>query len=249
MEKVDCAKLEERAHNAWPGIQQALYDGWLLRFAHGYTRRANSIVPVCSGDIDPGVKVELCREYYARRGLPAAFKMLSFAESTGLDALLAAEGYRREAETSVQVCVLGDGVKPSGVELKIADRPDATWLEAYVRMNNVAAANRMHLQDILHHIVPVVGYALLYAEGEPVACGMGVLEDGYVGLFSLVTDPAQRQRGFGRRLLEHLCLWARDHGAHTAYLQVVRENETAWRLYARCGFAEVYRYWYRIQAI
>ena len=57
MEKADCLRIEERALNAWPGIQHALCNGWLMRFAHGYTRRANSVVPLYDGDIAVAPKV------------------------------------------------------------------------------------------------------------------------------------------------------------------------------------------------
>ena len=45
-----------------------------------------------------------CRKEYTPRGLPTVFKMLSFAESTDLDELFAADAYLRAAETNVQVC-------------------------------------------------------------------------------------------------------------------------------------------------
>ena len=30
--------IEELSLNAWPALQTVLYDGWVLRFADGYTR-------------------------------------------------------------------------------------------------------------------------------------------------------------------------------------------------------------------
>ena len=38
--------LEELSMNALPALQTMLYGGWVLRFANGYTRRANSINPI-----------------------------------------------------------------------------------------------------------------------------------------------------------------------------------------------------------
>jgi len=41
--------VEERSLNAWPSLHQMLYDGWVLRFSNGYTRRANSVSPIYRG--------------------------------------------------------------------------------------------------------------------------------------------------------------------------------------------------------
>ena len=38
--------LEELALNAWTSIQTVVYDGWLIRFSNGYTKRANSVNPI-----------------------------------------------------------------------------------------------------------------------------------------------------------------------------------------------------------
>jgi N-acetylglutamate synthase len=37
--------IEELALNAWPSLQPLLLDGSVVRFANGYTRRANSMNP------------------------------------------------------------------------------------------------------------------------------------------------------------------------------------------------------------
>ena len=42
--------------------------------------------------------------------------------------------------------------------------------------------------------------------------------------------------------------WGAERGARDAYLQVVASNAPAVRLYEQLGFADVYRYHYRLAA-
>jgi len=42
----DIRNLEHAAALAWPGVEHSVVGGWLLRFGHGATRRANSAVPL-----------------------------------------------------------------------------------------------------------------------------------------------------------------------------------------------------------
>jgi GNAT superfamily N-acetyltransferase len=51
-----------------------------------------------------------------------------------------------------------------------------------------------------------------------VACGLGVSEQDYFGLFDLVTAPQQRNKSYGAALVAGMLRWARHHGAAQAYL-------------------------------
>ena len=79
-----------------------------------------------------------------------------------------------------------------------------------------------------------------------IAVGLGVAENGFVGLFDLVTDEKFRNRGFGKELVLNLIEWGKQNGAQRAYLQVMLNNAPALHLYEKLGFREVYQYWYRV---
>jgi hypothetical protein len=61
--------LEELSLNAWPSLQTLLYDGWVLRFANGYTKRANSVNPLYHSGTDVTEKTETCERLYRGKGL------------------------------------------------------------------------------------------------------------------------------------------------------------------------------------
>jgi GNAT superfamily N-acetyltransferase len=172
--------------------------------------------------------------------------MLPFAQAGALDQILAHGGFEFEAETSVQTCALdslGDLARGEAGAVEVS--PDK-WLDDYVRLSAVAADDRNRLQAITEHIAPPTCYMLLCHQGQVVTCGMGMVEGGYVGIFSLVTAPELRGRGYGRQLMGAIARWALMRGAHRAYLQGMPENKAASLLYCKLGFTERYLYWYRV---
>ncbi len=117
---------------------------------------------------------------------------------------------------------------------------------AFARCSGIDDANTVEkLARILHRIPGETIFAHIKEEERIVACGLGVLDRGYLGCFDIVVDQAYRNRGYGRRIMEGLLAEGINKGAATAYLQVVVGNRPAEKLYDSLGFVESYRYWYR----
>jgi ribosomal protein S18 acetylase RimI-like enzyme len=232
-------RIEEISLDAWPPLRQIIYDGWLCRFAAGYTRRANSVNPIYAGRLDAAEKIAWCEQLYRNRQLRPVFKITPFVDPGNLDELLDQAGYQLESLTSVQVLDLA-ALSPQAVEpVRHWETPAPEWVGAFTRMNQVSTANRAALQGILANIAPKCCFMTLLHQDQAVACGLGVLEGLHVGLFDIVTDPAYRGQGFGGRLLAAILNWAKTQGAQQAYLQVMLNNQPALKLYARLGFREI----------
>ena len=101
---------------------------------------------------------------------------------------------------------------------------------------------------ILRRIKLPCGFVTLHRDGAPIAVVLGVVEAGWLGIFSMATSPAWRRRGAARTILRTLATWAQTHGAADAYLQVMQHNKPAQALYARAGFQTAYAYHYRVRA-
>lgn len=231
--------------SAWPALKTAYYDGWLLRFGGGYTRRSNSVNPVYGSTLDVDEKIAQCRTLFEAQGIRPVFKMTEAVYPTDLDAQLAERGYRAEATTSVQTVDLAavtlDDTAPITIEAQCS--PD--WIAAFARLNEVDDRHIPTMTHMFDHMALATAYASIVDSGEVAAVGLGVAGLGTIGLFDIVTAAKRRNQGLGRRMVRGLLRWGREQGARQGYLQVVADNAPAVHLYQSLGFGEAYRYWYR----
>ncbi len=246
-------QFEELSANAWAAPFTTLYDGWVIRYARGYTRRANSVMPLYPGALPLDDKLSYCEQFFEDRSLSTIFKMTTAALPTNLDDALAQLGYTYGAATSVQTLDLNRltvAMNTGMAQLDIRSYPSKVWIGAFQKMNDVAAIHHeVSRQMLAEHLLQPTHFVLLWDGSDPVAVAMLVIERGYAGIFDVVVNPQHRGNGYGRQMMLYLLALAQQNGAHTAYLQVMQENERAQRLYESLGFREVYSYWYRRKAL
>src|SRR5690625_3082498 len=96
-------RIEELSMNAIPALDTDLYDGWILRFSNGYTKRAKSVNPIYSSIIDVKRKIEKVEQLFLSRGLQVVYKITEYSYPNDLDDSLQKANYSLEGETSVQV--------------------------------------------------------------------------------------------------------------------------------------------------
>ncbi|MBN1267238.1 MAG: GNAT family N-acetyltransferase [Anaerolineales bacterium] len=241
------AAIEELSLNAWPSYQTLLYDGWIIRFANGYTKRANSVIPLYPSSIVLDEKLAFCENIYQRQKLDVVFKLTPAVCPGNLDDYLSARGYRKDSPTSVQVLDLETTKVELAHEADLLENLSDEWLDAFCQMSAVGEPRRETIRHILLNIVPQHCFVSLKLGDNFVACGLGVLQMGYVGLFDIVTDEPFRSRGYGRQVVESILLWGKQNGARRSYLQVMLNNSAALHLYSQVGYVEKYQYWYRIK--
>lgn len=242
----DFRHIEELSMNAWVSLQTLVYDGWVIRFANGYTKRANSVNPIYGSTEDLDCKLHYCEALFSARHLKPVFKMTDFAYPSNLDRALENRGYEAIDHSSVQRLSLSELRSPSKYRAKLAERLTDDWLNQFCALNN-QDADKATMKQMLSLIIPKTCFLSLFDHEEVVACGLGVLEQGHLGIFDIVTGACYRNRGIGKQAMLNLLKWGKDHGAKHAYLQVMLNNAPARRLYETLGFQEMYRYWYRVR--
>jgi ribosomal protein S18 acetylase RimI-like enzyme len=251
--------IESVAFNAWPAAEVVELDGWRLRATAGVTRRANSVWPnkwrVASGDGKLEARLAAVEHFYASRGQPAVYQISPAAQPEALDGVLAAQGYTFHAPTFVQtttvaamLAALAPARDAPGFQVAIAERCGDAWFDLYCEAEAVTGQAAAVRRAILDRIAPASAFALLHVDGTPVAVGHGVVEAGWLGIYSMATAPSFRRRGAARTLLCTLATWAEGEGAEQAYLQVMEHNHAAQALYATAGFVTTYGYHYRVMA-
>lgn len=244
------AELERLSLHAWPALTVESFDGWLLRYAAGITRRANSVWPnEIHGDLATELRVAKVEEFYHARNLPARFQLCPASEPANLDELLQQRGYRVTARTAVQATsldamyALTNGNPALTVEL--TEKPTSRWWECYANGDGVGEESLTIRKKICDAIAVDTTYALVTQNGQAIAVGSAAREGEWIGFFNIATRPEHRRAGAARSAMSELAKWGLMKGASKTYIQVMADNVPALTLYSQLGFITEYYYYYR----
>lgn len=237
-------RVERTCHRAWPSLEERVTGDWLLRFAAGHSRRANSANPLqpVSGDI--GAVIAMVQAQYAARNLPAIFRVPGIVDAD-IEAQLTQHGYLPEGETITLYCDLPAMPMRRDPDVTIDPRPTEAWLAGMSDLQGHDAQRRQSYATILGRIEIPAAFLAFRIEGSLAAMAYGGLHDGLLCLESVITAEALRGRGYASRIVGALLAWAIEQGAGGACLQVEAHNIAAQKLYRGMGFMrELYRYRY-----
>ncbi|MFE5090345.1 GNAT family N-acetyltransferase [Streptomyces sp. NPDC056638] len=238
------AELAPVCARAWQPVESEPLGDWQLRAAQGFTRRANSVLPLG----DPGVPLDEAlgrvRQWYGERDLPAYIQTSTGAEGTQeqLCAELEQRGWRREVTAEVRIAALapiGD-LDADVSQVRLSRNLDETWLSRYQRSGTPGP----HVLKVLRG-GPSVWFASVPGDTEgapPAAIGRCVVDGRWAGFMAVEVGPEYRRRGLATAVMTALARKALDEGASAAWLQVETDNEAARALYERMGFAVHHRY-------
>ncbi|SES01563.1 Acetyltransferase (GNAT) family protein [Lentzea xinjiangensis] len=232
--------LQEYAARAQPAAHVEEAGGWWLRHSPGDAWWVGSVLPHDRED-----RVDLAEEFCAERGSAARFQITPGVCADGLDAQLDGRGYERSRAMSLQIASTAEVLRQADADAgEVTRRASDEWLAAWqvVTTRDVSAE-----RDLLSRVEHPSAYACARVDGQVVAVGRAVAEQGWAGVFGMTTLPSARSQGAARSVLAALASWAATREANHMYLQMDKANSTAFRLYERTGFREVCTYHYRLR--
>jgi ribosomal protein S18 acetylase RimI-like enzyme len=238
------AELEKINRAGWPPLKAERIGGWELRYSRGYTKRINS-ANALPGAASLARHLPGIEERYRDRGLEPVFRITPLSPPDS-DAVLEAAGYAPFDPSPVLLCPLDKALGP--VSCEIAARANREWLDGFARAQRLDGEPRAAHEAILAAIPGHVSHAAMRnAEGREVAFAIAVHTGPAIVISDVIVEPSERRRGHARGLVGSLMAHGRATGASFALLNTRAGNTAALALYRALGFAEGYRYHYRVR--
>jgi len=238
-------RMEQAFLLAWPALRRETVGDWLLQFAPGVSRRANSANPRHTPIRNLEATVAECERRYRAADQPVLFRVLSTIEpevSQRLDSL----GYTSEGQTATLYAPIEATVRAHDAEVLLMAKPEPVWLDTMTAAQGHTGERAITYRAIVGAIALPTAFVALCQEGQPVSLAYGVIHDGFLMCESVITRPVYRKRGYARRVMTSLLAWGAEQKAHTACLQVQVDNTPALTLYRGLGLkTALYDYHYR----
>lgn len=232
--------LEERLVNVWPAVTTLMMEGWVVRFANGYSGRANS-----ASALVPGSTVNLqflthIEALYRAEGLKPQFRISPLA-SDGVEAFLLAHGYRVKDDAQSMTVALAT-TQEHDPRVHVASAPDDAWLNGISARQEESKRSPAHLLAIVSRVKLPYACATLRENGTDLGFAYSAIDRGFAEIGLVMVDEKVRGKGLGRAIMTSLMRWAAMQGATRAFLQVDTNNTPALKLYESLGFRRAYRY-------
>jgi len=217
--------------------------GWLVAYDDVTVNRARSAVPL-RHDAPDAKAVPQIVERYRARGIMPNFRVAQLASMHEVEGELARAGLQSLQPTQVLVARALE-VARAAAEGGVAVRrePDDAWAAVFLgegfdpadgasRVATLARANGSLFAGIREGAAVVAG-------------GVLALGHGWASIHGMRTALSHRGRGLATRILAALAREALKRDHDRIALQVEVANDTATRVYRRCGFelAWTYAYW------
>ena len=237
---ADVLALEAVTERGWRAAERVMIGGWLMRANHGFTGRANTVLPLRQPDRPLNELIEDARDWYHERALLLRL-MVPLPARRILDRALADRGFAADADIQVLARRIAEAA-PADPQVQILPRPTELWLGRYDHHGRPLPAAGRDL--LIRH--PRAGFAAIQRGGDLVAIGRGAVDEGWLGVTAVYVQPAFRRQGAASAIVRALWAWAaREHHATHSYLQVANSNVAALALYDRLGYWHHHYYRYR----
>ena len=249
--------IETLARNAWPAKETSTLDGWRLRFNDGVTSRANSVWPneaAKENSLPLPKRIQQVEHLYAQHHLPACYQICPIVQPSNLDKRLAQLGYISHSRTNVQTAEIKQALSKSiyspFYKFTTTNQVNMSWFD--MQDDTVLTPQTIRDREIRLAIMQRIQPQTIYVEARVgqtgVAQGIGVVEKGWLGIFSLYTAPQWRGQGAASAVMQTLLRQGIAAGATQTYLQVTANNPKANALYKRLSYNTCYQYHYRVQS-
>jgi len=122
------------------------------------------------------------------------------------------------------------------MSLRPANPADAPSLS---RLHTASFDDGWTTDDFVTWLSRAEAFAVIAEEVGEAAFGLALMAGADAELLTIATDPAQRHRGWGRRIFHALDAEALNRGLERWVLEVARNNLPAIGLYKSAGFVEI----------
>jgi predicted GNAT family acetyltransferase len=242
MDELDVEAIERATVAAVAPREVEELSGWLVAYDDVTVNRARSAVPL-SHDKPDAEAVASIFDRYRARGIAPNFRVPQIPAMRAVETKLERLGLPSKQPTQVMVAKSQDVARAADGEVEIATQPDEAWTRVFLGegLDPVDGASRVATLTRAKGSL----FAGIRDGDEVIAGGVLAFGHGWASIHGMRTALAHRGKGLATQVLAALAREAMKCNHDRIVLQVEVANDTATRVYRRCGFerAWTYAYW------
>ncbi len=166
---------EERLVNVWPAVSTLLMDGWAVRFANGYSGRANSASAVVPGATMDAPLLGAIERLYREAGLRPSVRVTPLCDGS-VEPLLVTSGYRIKDQSVMMLRLLDGAGQTVDPRVRIESAPGRRWLAGVSERQEPSKRSADHLFAIVGQLRVPAAFATLAIDGREIGFGMAAID-------------------------------------------------------------------------